>query len=101
MSTDRAIRTSRAAYLTCLAVVLLSMAACGGSSGSSTAAVASPTPAPSSAAPTVHASHGHCALTPGAKAAATVTWNVKIEGGNPKVKADQAVAFVTTARERP
>ena len=100
MCADRPIH-GRRAPLACLVVVLLSLAACGGSSGSPTAGQASPTPAPPSAAPPSPVSNGHCAVTPGATAAATVKWNITVEGGNPTIKAGQAVAFVTAGHERP
>ncbi|MBK5307891.1 MAG: hypothetical protein JJD92_14500 [Frankiaceae bacterium] len=84
---------------------MLSLAACGGSSVSPTAGVASvqasPTPAPPSAAPATQATNGHCAITPGVTAAATVTWNLEVQGRNPTIKAGEAVAFVTSGNERP
>lgn len=101
MCTDRPIRGWRRAHLPCLAAVVLSRSACGGSSGSPTAGVASPTPAPPSAAPATQATNGHCAITPGATAAATVKWNLEVQGRNPTIKAGEAVAFVTGRQERP
>ena len=104
MCSDRPIRGSRPA-LPCLVAVVLSLAACGGSSASPTVGAASlqanPTPAPTSAAAAAEATNGHCAITPGATAAATVRWNPDVQGANPTIKAGEAVAFVTGGNERP
>lgn len=96
----------RRAYLPCLTALVLSLAACGGtssgpkaggtaSSHGGTASSQSPTPAPPTAASASLAPNGHCVITPGATAAATVTWDPEVGGGNPRIKAGQAVAFVT------
>ena len=98
---DRPTRGRRRAHVLCLAAVVLALAAaCGGSSASPTAAGASPTPAAPSVEPSP-ATNGHCAITPDATAAATVKWNIEVEGGNPTIKAGEAVAFVTRGNERP
>ena len=99
MRAYRPIRGRRRTQVFLLVAAALSLAACGGSSASPTAVAASPSPAPPSTAPA--ASNGHCAITPDATAAATVKWNIKVEGGNPRIKAGQAVAFVTHGNERP
>ena len=64
------------------------------------ASSASLTPTPTSTlAPTPSASQPaalRCAETPDAVPSATVQWNVPVVGGEPTIKAGQAVAFVTT-----
>src|SRR3954447_22780653 len=104
MSTDRSIRGRQRAQLPCLIAVGFSLAACGGSSSSPSAAGASTPasdPATSQASPSPAATNGHCTITPDATAAATIKWNIRVEGGNPRIKAGQAVAFVTNGNERP
>lgn len=95
----------RRAYLPCLTALVLSLAACGGTSGGpkagGTASSQSPTPAPPTAASPSLAPNGHCVITPGATAAATVTWDPEVGGGNPRIKTGQAVAFVTDGYVRP
>ena len=113
MSANRPSRAARRAYLPYLAAVVLSLAACGGSSGSPTSGVTSgtvpepsssqtsPTPAPASAAPASQAADLHCAITHGVTAAATIRWNMEVQGRNPTIKAGEAVAFVTDASVGP
>jgi plastocyanin len=104
MSAERSISGRRRVHLPCLLALAFSLAACGGSSSSPRAGVAS-TPASdpptSQASPPPAATSGHCAITPDATAAATIKWNLHVEGRNPRIKAGQAVAFVTTSNERP
>jgi len=58
-----------------------------------TAAPASPTPTAAPASPVAAA---RCAETPDAAPSATVQWNIPVVGGEPTIKAGQAVEFVTT-----
>lgn len=103
MCADRPIRGRRRGHVFGVVAVGLSLAAACGD-GSSSPTVAAPSaqtssaPAPSSAPP---ATNGHCAITSGATAAATVKWNPAVQGRNPTIKAGQAVAFVTAGMERP
>src|SRR3954470_4657283 len=102
MCADRLIRGRRRTHVSCLAAVMLSLAACGGSSGSSAAgATSQPSPTSAPPSPATQVTNGHCTITPGAIAAKTVKWNIKVEGGNPTIKAGQAVAFITGGNERP
>jgi plastocyanin len=49
-----------------------------------------------SQAPASHVAVVRCAKTPNVAPSATVQWNVPVVGGEPTIKAGQAVAFVTT-----
>ena len=55
-----------------------------------------PTLPPPSQAPSGKAAAVRCAETPDAAPAATVEWNIPVVGGEPTIKAGQAVEFVTT-----
>ena len=55
-----------------------------------------PTPPPPSQAPASQVAAVRCAETPTAKPSATVQWNIPVVGGDPTIKAGQAVAFITT-----
>ena len=104
MSADRSIHRRRRVHLPCLVALVLALGGCGGSSSGTTAgatSVAAPSSSPSEASPTPAATNGHCAITPGVTPAATIKWNLQVEGGNPTIKAGQAVAFVTAGNERP
>jgi len=60
---------------------------------------ASPTPIASpthTAAPASPVAAARCAETPDAAPSATVQWNIPVVGGEPTIKAGQAVEFVTT-----
>ena len=120
MSVERSTRAARRSFdLSFLTIMVFALAGCGGGTSPSSPApattsnavtvpsasptagptlTASPAPAsaaPPSAAPASQAADAHCAITPGATAAATVQWNMQVEGRNPTIKAGEAVAFVT------
>jgi len=59
------------------------------------APTATPAPTPT-AAPASQAAVVRCAETPGVAPSATVHWNIPVTGGEPTIKAGQAVTFVTT-----
>ena len=110
-------RNRRLAILT--TVVALIGAACGGASTASPAPTSSaastpgptatpaatatqtqgPTGTPAAAptlAPASQAAVVRCAETPDVAPSATVLWNIPVVGGEPTIKAGQAVAFITT-----
>jgi plastocyanin len=103
----------RRRLLPSLAVVMLA-AGCAGSSITTptTVATAGPTATPTAtmtatqapsvtsaptptSAPASQAAIVRCAETPGVAPSATVEWNIPVVGGEPTIKAGQAVAFVT------
>jgi plastocyanin len=45
--------------------------------------------------------NARCAVTPEAVAAATIQWNMQVYGGNPTIKAGEAVAFITSLSHKP
>ena len=102
-----------------ITVVALAGAACSGASTATPAPTSSPvttpgptatpagtaaathaptaTPAPTPTAdPASPVAAARCAETPDAAPSATVQWNVPVVGGEPTIKAGQAVAFTTT-----
>ena len=54
-----------------------------------------PSQAPASQAPASQVAAVRCAETPNVAPSATVQWNIPVVGGEPTIKAGQAVAFVT------
>lgn len=100
----------RQRLLASLAIVMLAAGCAGSGSPTPTpsptatpTATPSATPAPAvtsaptpTAAPASQAAAARCAETPDAAPSATVQWNIPVVGGEPTIKAGQAVAFVTT-----
>lgn len=104
----RSSRTRSLAMVAGLAVVVLA-AGCMGSAGVTPAPTSTPGPTAAAAAtpalmstspspgqaPASHVAVVRCAKTPDVAPSATVQWNVPVVGGEPTIKARQAVAFVT------
>lgn len=89
----------RGVVLAAGAVLTLVLAACGSAASSSLSP--SSIPSPSQAPPASQLAVLRCASTPDATPSATVQWNLKVEGGNPTIKAGQAVAFITQSYQGP
>jgi plastocyanin len=60
------------------------------------APTSAPTPAPTPGPTPSQAAVVRCAETPDVTPSATVQWNIPVVGGEPTIKAGQAVAFTTT-----
>lgn len=99
-------RITRQRLLACLAILILPAGCAGNGSPTSTpsstptrSATPAPTvtsvPTPTSAAASQEAVL-RCAETPDVAPSATISWNIPVVGGEPTIKAGQAVAFVTS-----